>query len=197
MIGIYSNKKTCLLKRLGLAIVTTLIITFGGVAIAAEVIEEVVVTAQKRAQNIQDVPLSISAETGEERRDQGISSILDLSSAVPFVNVSRNIGVPNIYIRGIGSSFLGVGGDGSISLHLDGVYMSRPRAQIAGFYDVNRIEVLRGPQGTLYGRNATGGNINVITNKPTDEPSCYSVISAGNYGGNLGKHLFHLRKLFK
>ena len=62
MIGIYSNKKTCLLKRLGLAIVTTLIITFGGVAIAAEVIEEVVVTAQKRAQNIQDVPLSISAE---------------------------------------------------------------------------------------------------------------------------------------
>ena len=182
MIGIYSNKKTCLLKRLGLAIVTTLIITFGGVAIAAEVIEEVVVTAQKRAQNIQDVPLSISAETGEELRDQGVSSILDLSIAVPFVNVSRNIGVPNIYIRGIGSSFLGVGGDGSISLHLDGVYMSRPRAQIAGFYDVNRIEVLRGPQGTLYGRNATGGNINVITNKPTDEPSGYAVISAGNYG---------------
>ena len=159
----------------------TILLTATVPAAAQEQAGEIVVTAQKREQNSLDVPMSITAVSGKDLRAQGVKNILDLSNVVPFVNISRNLGTPNIYIRGIGSSFLNVGGDPSIAFHTDGAYVSRARALISGLYDIERVEVLRGPQGTLYGRNATGGTINIITRKPTDQLTGYARATLGNY----------------
>jgi len=174
------TRKNCLLS----SAMAAMLLTGAVPAVAqerAEQSDEIVVTAQKREQNSLDVPMSITAVAGKELRAQGVKNILDLSNVVPFVNISRNLGTPNIYIRGIGSSFLNVGGDPSIAFHSDGAYVSRARALISGLYDIERVEVLRGPQGTLYGRNATGGTVNIITRKPTDQLTGYARASLGNY----------------
>lgn len=132
-------------------------------------VEELVVTAQRRAQNIQDVPISITALTSQFIEDSGLTNILDMSQYTPNVQInavtdSRSTA---IRIRGIGSDGNNAGIDPSVGVFIDGVFQGRNGASsITDFVDVERIEVLRGPQGTLYGKNTAAGAINVVSKKP-------------------------------
>ncbi|MBW2941346.1 TonB-dependent receptor [Zhongshania aquimaris] len=144
-------------------------------------IEEVIVTAQKRQESLQDVGASITAVTSEKLNDYQVVNVLDLESFSPNVSIGTDFGTAKIFIRGIGlvSNFFGI--DPSVALHVDGVVVSPGQAQLGVFYDLERVEVLRGPQGSLYGRNSTGGSINLITNKPTEETTGYIHTTLGNY----------------
>lgn len=144
-------------------------------------IEEIIITAQKRETNIQDTPVAISA-FGEERLERsGIQSVSDLSNQVPSLQFSNFGNVVFMALRGIGMENATAGGDPGVAYHIDGVYIGRPSATMANFWDVERMEVLRGPQGTLYGRNTTGGSVNMITKKPVDEYQLYGDITIGDY----------------
>lgn len=144
------------------------------------VIDELIVTAQKRETRLQETPITINAFTGKMLEDSDIQNLSQLQSFVPGLMVqTQTFGA--IYIRGIGSTTLGVGSDASSTLHIDGVYIPRLSGIFSDFWDVDRIEVLKGPQGTLYGRNATGGTINIISKQPTDEFELSVGLTAGNY----------------
>src|SRR5262245_49723507 len=132
------------------------------------VLEEVVVTAQKREEYVQSVPIAVTAITPEALQNQNIDFGADLQRAVPNLYFSRALaGETNFQLRGIGYQLVATAGDAGVGLHSNNVPLSVSRIADAEFYDLERIEVLRGPQGTLYGRNATGGVINLITAKPS------------------------------
>jgi iron complex outermembrane receptor protein len=145
-------------------------------------IADIVVTAQKRAENVQDIPLAITAVSGDTLAERQVTGVDALATIAPSVNFGTYGGSARIAVRGIGFDTVNPGAEGRIAYHVDGVYISRPGAQLGTFFDVERVEVLRGPQGTLYGRNATGGSINVITRQPTREPSGYANLTVGNFG---------------
>ena len=132
----------------------------------AGALDDIVVTAQRRESSVQRTALAITAIGGEDLRSREINSIENLAPSLPNVNFGKNVGFARIAIRGVGFDTTVIGQEGRVAYHTDGVYISRPSAAIASFFDVNRVEVVRGPQGTLYGRNATAGAINVITNDP-------------------------------
>lgn len=144
---------------------------FIGAAAAADdiMLEEIVVTAEKRTESLQDVPISVSAVSGDMIDKFAIDDIQGINNITPGLAFSRAGGEPQIYIRGIGTASLGVTVDSSVAVHADGVYLGRAQMALGQFLDIDRVEILRGPQGTLYGRNATGGAINVISRKPTAE----------------------------
>ncbi|HTK35854.1 MAG TPA: TonB-dependent receptor [Caulobacteraceae bacterium] len=144
--------------------------------------EEVIVTAQKRTDKLQDVPLSVTAVTGNVLAQGQVTNLADLQNSVPNLNISPRNSSGVVAIRGIGFDVLTVGAEGSVAVHTDGVYQSRPTAALASLYDVDRIEIARGPQGTLYGRNATGGAINIISRRPGAVYNGYVNLSYGNYG---------------
>lgn len=144
-------------------------------------IEDIVVTAQKRSENVQSVPLAITALSGDGLVERNIVSVAGLASSVPNMTFGAYGGAARISIRGVGYDNIGQGQEGRVAYHLDGVYISRPADVMGTFYDVDRVEVLRGPQGTLYGRNATGGSINVVTRAPTDQFEGYVRLGYGNY----------------
>lgn len=134
----------------------------------ARALEEIIVTAQKRAESIQDVPIAVSAFSASALEEQRLDGAYNLQNAVPNLVFSGGTGsTPNFNIRGVGSAN-GVGstGDSGVLPHHNNVPLTVSRIGVSDFYDVERVEVLRGPQGTLYGRNATGGVLNVITAKP-------------------------------
>jgi len=146
-------------------------------------IEEIIVTAEKRETLVQDTPVAISAFSGVELDRSGVENIEDLAFTVPNFHYGRTLGGPvggggGITIRGVSSA----GGDRATAFHADGVYQNAP-GTLEGltFFDIQRVEVLRGPQGTLYGRNATGGSINVISNPPTDELEGAADFQYGSY----------------
>ncbi|MDE0952659.1 MAG: TonB-dependent receptor, partial [Halioglobus sp.] len=145
-------------------------------------LEEVIVTAEKRATNVQNTPLAVTAFTGEELDRALISKSLDLQFSVPNMLMSKgNFSGAQISIRGIGNLAVGSASDSGTGNHFDGVYLNNGRIFEMEFYDAERIEVLRGPQGTLYGRNTTAGVINFITKKPEDEFGGFIDVEAGNY----------------
>ncbi len=148
------------------------------------VIEEVVVTAEKRQATVQDTPIAITAYSSEELALRGIDDIEDLQFSAPNLVVSPNAQSPvtYAYIRGIGSDQLVAGFDPGVAYHVDGVYVGQPSAMPGDLWDMERIEVLRGPQGTLYGRNTTGGSINVITRDPVTGYEAKADVTTGNYG---------------
>jgi len=133
------------------------------------VLEEIIVTAARREQSIQDVSGVVQTLTSEELRKDGISSFQDLQIAVPGLNISQQEGNVDIFIRGVGSANNTELGDPGAAPHINGVYIPRPRGLGSQFYDVERVEINKGPQGTLYGRNALGGTLNLITKKPSVE----------------------------
>lgn len=142
------------------------------------VLETVVVTAQRRKETLDKTPLAISAIKGEDLAVRGVSTPQDLTNTLP--NVQN--GVAGFAIRGISSGDDTEKGDPSTAFSLDGVYIARPQVQTLGMYDLERVEVVRGPQGTLYGRNATAGAINVITAKPVFGEQRSVGLEVGNYG---------------
>jgi len=133
------------------------------------VTDEITVTSQRVEEAIQDVPISIITRSGEELEQQAIGDVQALAEASPGVVISGQsptTGEVAIYIRGIGSSTLGIGTEPTVGYYVDGVYMPRPQAAVNPFLDLERIEILRGPQGTLWGRNSTAGAVNVVTRAP-------------------------------
>ena len=143
---------------------------------------EIVVTAQRRSESLQDVPISMTALSGEALRKSGIQDTESLVTLTPGLLVQRSV-VGKISIRGVGNENYTIAGDPGVAVHSDGVYVARAAAGLFDLFDVERVEVLRGPQGTLYGRNATGGVINVIPNRPSDKLEARISGEYGNYNG--------------
>lgn len=132
-------------------------------------IEEIIVTSQKRAESIQDVPISVSALAGSLLENSAIDTQQALPQITPNLQVSNTANFTSPYLRGVGTQYANPGLESSVATYFDDQYMPRADANQYSFGDIERIEVLKGPQGTLYGRNATGGAIRIITKDPTDK----------------------------
>ena len=146
--------------------------------------EEIIVTAEKRAESLQDLSQAVTALSEEDINNRNIISFVDLSSIAPGVTVAKNEGFKTVIsIRGVGNEAnQNAIANPSVSYHLDGIYVASPFALHTDFLDVEQIEVLRGPQGTLFGQNSTGGAINVITQAPDPEAFAGKAdITVGNY----------------
>ncbi|WP_411819924.1 TonB-dependent receptor [Hyphococcus formosus] len=141
----------------------------------------IVITAQRRETTVATTGASVTALSASDLKDRTINNVEDLAMLSPSMHVSAFQGETQIYIRGIGYSSIIGGSDSSTALHTDGVYLSRSAAGIPAFLDVERVEVLRGPQGTLYGRNATGGSVNIVSKGPGDEFEAEFSALYGNY----------------
>jgi iron complex outermembrane receptor protein len=165
------------------ALLTTPVFTIDAVA-QAGVLEEVVVTARKREESLQETPVAVSAFNGAQLQDAGLNDLTDVSKIVP--NLTANVGAGGgsiqLFVRGVGARNSGANFDGGVAIYQDGVYLSRPDGAILDSVDIQSVQVLRGPQGTLFGKNSTGGAILYNTNKPVDEFEGYAEINAGNHG---------------
>ena len=149
------------------------------------VFEEVIVTAEKRNESLQSVSQAVTAITDSELENKNINSFVDLSSIVPGVTVAKNEGYKTVIsIRGVGNETnQNAIAAPSVAYHMDGIFIASPFSLQTDFIDVKRIEVLRGPQGTLFGQNSTGGAINVISNVPnSDEMFSKADLTIGDYG---------------
>ncbi|MBL4672628.1 MAG: TonB-dependent receptor [Arenicella sp.] len=149
-------------------------------------LEEIVVTAQKREQGLQDVGVAITAFSGKQMEALGWENSLDVAAQTPGLTTTSNTGDPGnialFSIRGVSQLDFAEGQEAPIAIYRDEAYISSPGASGAPIFDIKRIEVLRGPQGTLYGRNATGGLVHFISNKPTEEKQSSVGITVGDYG---------------
>jgi len=153
-------------------------------------IEEILVTAQKRSTNIQETPTAITALSGAQLFDRGIYDIEALATQVPNLQYGETFGIARITIRGIGNEGFT---DPSTAFHIDGIYQNNPTAASAlTFYDLAQVEVLRGPQGTLWGRNSTAGSINVTTRGPTDEFEIFGDFLYGSYNQKSARGVVNL-----
>lgn len=135
---------------------------------------EIVVTARRREETLRDVPIAITAFTGEQLEASGALDITDIASTTPNVTLEVSRGTNSTlsaFIRGVGQQDPVAGFEAGVGIYLDDVYLNRPQAAVLDIYDVERIEVLRGPQGTLYGRNTIGGAIKYVTRRLGDQPS--------------------------
>ena len=142
---------------------------------------DIVVTATRRAQNLQDIPIAISAIGSQALETNRVTNIQDIQGLVPGLQVNRNNAVVAFTLRGVGSNFRVQGVDTTVAVHTDGVYISSPNAIQASLFDLERVEVVKGPQGVLYGRGASGGAVNLISKLPTNELSGWGQATYGNY----------------
>ena len=150
-------------------------------------VEEVVVTAQKRSQRLQDVPIAVTALSSTQLAKRVISSTQDLSQVTPGLTFSQSAVYAQPVIRGIGSSSVGLGDEANVATYVDGVYMSR---MLGNFYEltgIQSVEVLKGPQGTLFGRNATGGAISINTLAPSSAPGGDFSLGYGRFNDTVAK----------
>lgn len=172
-------------------------------------LEEIVVTAQKRTESLQDIPIAVTVHDGSDIEADNVESLLGIGSQTPgLVFTAFSVGQPEISIRGVSTKEDGASANDSVVVSVDDVYIAARTAQVFDIFDLERVEVLRGPQGTLYGKNSIGGSINFVTKKPTADTSVRFRQSFGNYGifdsaglvsgaisGNLfGKFSFSRRK---
>jgi iron complex outermembrane recepter protein len=128
---------------------------------------EITVTAQKRAERAQDVPISDSTVSAAEALSRGITDTTSLQMAVPGLVIDHTANEGNIFIRGVGTNLFGPSSEQTVALYVDNVYMPSPEANLFSFNNIDRVEVLKGPQGTLFGRNTTGGVVQIITKDPS------------------------------
>ncbi|MFO7552626.1 MAG: TonB-dependent receptor [Haliea sp.] len=151
---------------------------------AAQQLEEVIVTATKRAESVMDVPIAMTAMSGAEIRKVNLSDIKDLISFTPGISGnSKDSFLDFVSVRGIRTIDFGNGGDPSVSLYKNGLYQGRNGAAVSSLYDIERAEVLRGPQGFLFGRNSVSGAMNIITAKPdVSETAGYAEVDVGERG---------------
>lgn len=165
--------------RVGLVVMLSTLFVTSFASAAERTIEEVIVTAERREASIQDTSISITAFTGEMLDDFGIRNQEDLQNFIPATTIQPY----DATIRGVGRNFRALGGDPGVATYMNGVYSEDLlTATAATFWDVERIEVLRGPQGTLYGRNAVGGAMNILYNKPSEEFEGAVKVIGGNFG---------------
>ncbi len=144
-------------------------------------VETVTVTANRRSENMQRVPIAISAITGEDAAKLGVTDGQSLMDQVPGLNFNRQANASIPFLRGVGSPVGQPGDEPSVAMYVDDVYLPAGAASIANFNSIENIEVEKGPQGTLFGRNATGGVIQVYTRNPTDEPELDTTLGYANY----------------
>lgn len=142
---------------------------------------EIVVTAEKRPSTAQRTAIALSVFDAETLTKNGVGNVQQLANFSPSINIGQAAGASVVTIRGVSSRDTTEIGDPAVAISIDGVYLQRPTGMNASFYDIERVEALRGPQGTLYGRNATGGAINILTRKPDDKRGGYVSMDAGNY----------------
>jgi len=153
----------------------------------ANTIEEIIVTAQKREENLQETPVSVTPFTSGNLEDRGFTDLMMIADATPnmqFLAGGAATGGSNealVYLRGIGQSNPSIIFDSGVGIYLDGVYLARSQGGVLDLFDIERIEVLRGPQGTIFGKNTVGGAVNVITRKPTGELGGELQATFGNY----------------
>jgi iron complex outermembrane recepter protein len=159
-----------------------LVPTAGHAQSADEGLGETLVTATRTGDSkVQATPMAVTVLSADALSAAGVVNTQDLVALTPNLNIAQSQNAPEIYIRGVGTNNVFNGSDPDVTTQLDGVYISRPYAQLTDYLDVQRIEVLRGPQGTLYGRNAVGGTINIISRLPTNYLSAQALIEAGDY----------------
>jgi iron complex outermembrane receptor protein len=185
---------------------TPALVAASGIACAAQVlpaappvdgadgagIAEVLVTAQRTPSLESKTPVAMTALSGQQLVDAGIDRPSDLAARLPDVHLDGAADGLKITIRGVTSGDMTAKGDPSAAFMLDGIYLARPQIQDLSFYDIERVEVLRGPQGTLYGRNTTAGAINVISNAPTQVREGAISVAAGNYASRQVSAMLNL-----
>lgn len=157
---------------------------------ASSGITEVIVTAQRRTESAQDVPIAISAFSAEQLTSQGVSNTLQIGQYIPNMVAQNNTGLGSanaFYLRGLGNSETVATFDPPVGTYVDDIYLSRQNANNLSLFDVERVEVLRGPQGTLFGRNTTGGAVRMIMADPGEELGGYAEIGYGRYNKQVAR----------
>jgi iron complex outermembrane recepter protein len=159
---------------------------------ADEASNEIVVTALKREQSLQDVPASVTALSADDLAASGITSSFDLQQRVAGLSISFGNRETNVAIRGVSNNVRSIGSDPSNAVHINGIYLPQSSMVLTDLFDINRVEVLKGPQGTLYGRNATGGAINVIARAPEEGQSAEGLLGGGSFGLRRAQLAFNM-----
>lgn len=144
-------------------------------------LEEIVVTAQRRQQRLQDVPIAVAAVSSDSLASKGVSGITGLAASVPGLQIATTGASSTIYLRGVGENGGTPNNEASVATYIDGVYIAAPNSTLNAFNNIERIEVLKGPQGTLFGRNATGGVVQIITKDPSQTPGGIFTVGYANY----------------
>jgi iron complex outermembrane receptor protein len=144
-------------------------------------LQDIVVTAQKRSENLQDIPVSVNAFSGADLQSRGITNVQEITAVTSGLQLSPGNGVLVPFLRGIGNSANAVGNESSVALYVDGVYYTRLPTGFFSLGNIERVEVLKGPQGTLFGRNSSGGVIQVVTRDPSHTASGSAHVGYGNY----------------
>jgi iron complex outermembrane recepter protein len=185
------HKKSTQRKVVLASLLTTALIEAGVpvAALAAEGLEEVIVTARKREESLQESPVAVSVLSGTDLQESGMRDIIKLAEVVPNLafNTGGAGGAAAPTIRGVGARNNGANFDSGVAIYLDGVYVSRADGAILDSVDIRDVQVVRGPQGTLFGKNATGGAIIYATNKPTELLEGHAEVDVGNYGRQNGQ----------
>ncbi len=147
--------------------------------------DEIIVSARRREESLKDVPIAVTAFSGDKLEAMGAVDLADIGDITPNVTLEATRGSNNTlsaFIRGVGQQDPVAGFEAGVGLYVDDIYLNRPQAALLDIYDVERIEVLRGPQGTLYGRNTIGGAVKYVTKRLTDDPSATLRLTGGTYG---------------
>ena len=167
-------------------LVTALLLSTAYIAPAFAQVEQVIVTAQRKSEDIQNVPIAVTAFTSQDMAAHQIVMAKDLQFATPNVTYTKtNFSGDDFTIRGIGNDVITGGGESGVSVSFDNIYLAGASVALGSFYDTERVEVLEGPQSTLYGRGATAGSVNIIPNKPDLEQAYVNLdASYGNYSAN-------------
>ena len=155
--------------------------------VLAQTVEEIVVTAQRREQNLQEVPIAVTAFTEDVIEQRDIASVADLQHSTPTFVYTHVAGNGQATLRGVGTDLYSVSGEPGIAIYLDDIYLGRTFVPQVAMVQMERIEVLRGPQGTLYGRNTSGGAIKFVSKRPSDEPEAMAGIQYGSFDQLLGE----------
>ncbi|HET8706275.1 MAG TPA: TonB-dependent receptor, partial [Pseudomonadales bacterium] len=178
--------------RITLLSISACSLSLAPVAVAAaeqpsdHTLDTVVVTASKSGEvSAQNLPAAISVFSADKLQEGNFQSLEDLKGLTPGFAISRNGSAARLYLRGIGTNLDFIGSDPSVAVQVDGVYQARGYTLLDNLVNVARVEVLRGPQGTLYGRNSTGGTINIITQLPDASPQAKASVSAGNFASRV------------
>src|SRR5580704_7656703 len=185
--GISSNRLTS--RGVPLAVALAIALCGSNVGRAADAaaagpeLQEVIVTAQKREQNLQDVPIAVMALSGQQLQDAGVTDIKNMQVLTPGLTVTSTTSenVTTARIRGIGTVGDNIGLESSVGVVIDGIYRPRTGVSFGDLGDVERVEVLKGPQGTLFGKSTSAGVINVITAEPKFDFGGSAELTAGNY----------------
>lgn len=159
------------------------------------VLEEIIVTARKREESLQETPLAVSAYNGRTLREAGIDSMDDLNAIVPGIELQSGSGISgraNVFIRGVGQRNTGPNIDSGVGIYLDGIYLSRADGALLDMNDVSSVQVLRGPQGTLFGKNTTGGALVLETTRPKDEFEASVMLRGGNLDRRDGSFMVNV-----